>query len=275
MIRRNNHRHFLFASSLLALVCAQFGVAPNPAIAQSPDENYAKALALFEDGEFRSAKQALTRILYPKSSLNTLTKTLDAHSLLAATHHVFGDDSAAKKEIQAIIDLDSDYHLASHFAPELIAMAEQYRQRRVKTQSKENDSRAQKAGAIGHRLAKEGKLKNALSYFEIAYELSEHAPGPILELADCERKLERYDSARLHYNEYLLRYPKGKDIATVRRKLSELMVRHARAKTMKGNKSTSQGDQDGWSKSTLWIVPSSKKAKVVKIIGIAMTDEKN
>jgi tetratricopeptide (TPR) repeat protein len=65
------------------------------------------------------------------------------------------------------------------------------------------------------RFFKAGEYEAALPHFQRAYELSNRRPSTVLGLAQCERALKRYESAVVHFREYLASKPTPADAASV------------------------------------------------------------
>lgn len=70
------------------------------------------------------------------------------------------------------------------------------------------------------------EFEAALPYYKTAYELSGHRPSTVRALAQCERALKDYDSAILHFQEYLASRPEeAKQIVGTLQMLEELRTR--------------------------------------------------
>ena len=69
--------------------------------------------------------------------------------------------------------------------------------------AKTDPAAAKSAYLAAQKLFKAEEFKLALPLFEKAYRLSNKKPSSIMGLAQCERMLKMYDSAIMHFNEYL------------------------------------------------------------------------
>src|SRR5262249_54086977 len=75
-------------------------------------------------------------------------------------------------------------------------------------QSSNNETKAKEQFEAGQEAVKSGDLKRARALFQSSYEL-DHAVGPLLNLADCEEKLDLLASARQHFRDAVSLLPQG------------------------------------------------------------------
>ena len=89
------------------------------------------------------------------------------------------------------------------------------------------DLSARAAFEQGSFLFKSERFEEALPYFEVAYEKSQHRPSTIFALAQCERKLKMYEQAIEHLEEFV-RVAPSRQASKARRTLSEVRAERDR-----------------------------------------------
>ena len=135
------------------------------------------------------------------------------------------------------------------------------------------------------------EYKEALPYFQKAYELSNKRPSTVLALAQCERVLRMYEEAILHFEEYLSSLPEGTEAKRIRHTIALLKTQRDRTGSSPETDADAEhtvadnpkirlpapppapppAEDDGgfWSSPVVWIVAGVIVAGGVAAVGVA------